>query len=362
MDTEIACVLMRGGTSKGPFFLADDLPSDPHERDKVLLSIMGSPHELQINGLGGGNPLTSKVAIISRSLQKNCDVDYLFAQVSTEDQRVDTRPNCGNMLAAVAPFAIEQGLVPIQGDQTDVRIYNVNTKSRIRSTVQTQGGQVHYDGQTMIDGVPGAGSPIVLSFLDVAGSLTGQLFPTGKPINLIDNIAVTCIDCAIPIMAVAASALGKTGLESPAELDQDTLFLKRLESLRRKAGLLMGLGDVSTSVVPKPVLLSPSQGSAIRSRYFTPHRCHKAHAATGAIAVAACRVLPNTIGAAISDPLPHQREQIISVEHPAGKLDVALTLSTNAHVVHIETAGLIRTARRIMKGYVSVPAVTLNSI
>lgn len=362
MDTEIACVLMRGGTSKGPFFLADDLPSDPQERDQVLLSIMGSPHELQINGLGGGNPLTSKVAIISRSQQTDCDVDYLFAQVSTEEQRVDTRPNCGNMLAAVAPFAIEHGLVPIQGEQTVVRIYNVNTKSRIRSTVQTQGGQVHYDGQTMIDGVPGTSSPIVLSFLDVAGSLTGQLFPTGQPMDYIDGIAVTCIDCAIPIVAIDASAFGKTGLESPAELDQDPLFLERLESLRRKAGLLMGLGDVSHSVVPKPVLLSASQGTAIRSRYFTPYRCHKAHAATGAIAVAACRVLPGTVGAAVSGALPFQHEQTVRVEHPAGKLDVVLTLTQKADAIHIESAGLIRTARRIMKGYVSIPSATLDSI
>ncbi len=247
----IPCVLMRGGTSKGPVFLAWDLPVAIAERDELLLNLMGSGHELEIDGIGGGSPQTSKVAIVSPSLHPDADVDYLFVQVMVSQRRVDTAPNCGNMLCAVGPFAIEQGLVKPSGDLTRVRIRNLNTGTFVNSEVQTPEGKVRYEGDTAIDGVPGTAAPVQLTFLDAAGSKTGKLFPTGQPQDLIDGIPVTRIDMAMPMVIVQASQLGKRGDESPAELDADKAFLQRLESLRLKAGLAMGLGDVSDKVIPQ---------------------------------------------------------------------------------------------------------------
>lgn len=354
METEIPCVLMRGGTSRGPFFRADDLPKDIALRDQVLLDVMGSPHELQINGIGGGSTLTSKVAIISRSTLPDCDVDYLFAQVSVAKRMVDTRPNCGNMLAAVGPYAIEQGLVAIQGEQTMVRIRNINTGTRVQAIIHTPNRAVTYEGDTTIDGVPGTGAPIVLCFEQAEGSLTGKLFPTGNRTDCIDGINVSCVDVAMPVMLVHAADLGKTGAESPAELDQDQEFLTRLESLRLKAGRLMGMGDVSHSVVPKPVLVSKAQDHTIRSRYFTPHSCHKAHAVTGAIAVASSAMLPGTVSHALMPSCFQSLETVINVEHPSGKIAISLTLGGTASHPKVLTAGVVRTAKRIMKGTVCV--------
>ena len=244
MSYNLPCVLMRGGTSRGPFFLADWLPQDPAARDRTLIAALGSPHELQIDGLGGGNSLTSKVAIVSRSVHADCDVDYLFAQVSVEEARVDTRPNCGNMLAGVGPFAIEQGLVPASahGNTTTVRVYNVNTHSRIDVQVCTAGGSVHYDGDMHIDGVQGTAAPVLMNFLDAWGAVTGQIFPTGQRIDTIYGLQVTCIDAAQVMVLVRAEDLGLRGNESPAELDANADLLSRLEALRCEAGLRMGHG------------------------------------------------------------------------------------------------------------------------
>ena len=359
MEIEISCVLMRGGTSRGPFFLADDLPEETALRDDALLSVMGSPHELQINGIGGGNSLTSKVAIVSRSADPDCDVDYLFAQVSVADRVVDTRPNCGNMLAAVGPYAIERGLVGVTGDKTVVRIRNVNTGVRVQAIICTPNGAVSYEGDTRIDGVPGTGAPIVLCFEEAQGSLTGSLFPSGNATDLIDGVAVTCIDVAMPIMLVRATDMGKTGRESAAELDQDKTLLARLESMRLQAGRLMGLGDVSQSVVPKPVLVSAAEGNTIVSRYFTPHSCHKAHAVTGAIAVASSTLLPGTVSHSLMDPLATERDGLVQVAHPSGVITVSLELGHGADGPSIVKAGVVRTARRIMAGTVWVPAPEL---
>ncbi len=358
MFTEIPCVLMRGGTSRGPYFHASDLPADPAERDRVLLAVMGSPHDLQLNGLGGGNSLTSKVAIVSRSTQPGCDIDYLFAQVFVDEARVDTRPNCGNMLAGVAPFAIEEGLVPARHGTTAVRIHNVNTGARIVATVQTPDGRVRYDGETRIDGVPGTGAPIALAFRDAWGGVTGALFPTGQPVDDIDGVQVTCIDAAMPLMIVDARSLGITGGETAAALDGDAGLLARIETLRRQAGRLMGLGDVSNSVVPKPVIVSAgSRPSAVRSRYFTPRRCHRSHAATGAIGVATAFVSAGTVANAYADDI-QAGNRLVSVEHPAGAIDIEVSLEARDRGLAVSSASLIRTARKIMRGVVFVPAST----
>lgn len=347
---------MRGGTSRGPFFRADALPSDRSERDRLLLAIMGSPHELQINGLGGGNSLSSKVAIVSPSSRPGCDVDYLFAQVSVDRELVDTRPNCGNMLAAVGPFALEQGFVQACRGETVVRIFNVNTGAVIEALVQTPEGKVTYDGDARIDGVPGTAAPVVLNFQGAEGSLTGKLFPTGSRTEVIDGVEVTCLDSAMPLMIVNAKSLGMTGGESPKELDENVALMRRIEALRLEAGRRMGLGDVTDSVVPKPVMVSPGGGGlAIRSRYFTPHSCHRAHAVTGAIGVAGSLVLPGTVSSALRDDVPFSQGRV-SVLHPAGSLDISIEIDTLGERPRIVKAGVVRTARKIMQGTVCIPS------
>ncbi|MBX9594832.1 MAG: 4-oxalomesaconate tautomerase, partial [Roseomonas sp.] len=276
MQTRIPCVLMRGGTSRGPFFLAHDLPADVATRDAVLLAAMGSPHPMQVDGIGGAQTLTSKVAIISRSALPGIDVDYLFAQVDVGRALVDTRPNCGNMLAGVGPFAIEAGLVRATGEETVVRIRNVNTGALVDAAVKTPGGRVTYEGGAAIPGVAGTAAPIVLRFRDVAGSKTGAMFPTGLRRERIEGVAVTLIDGAMPMMLVAAESLGASAEDRPEALEDDAVLRGRLEALRLEAGRRMGLGDVSDSVVPKPALVGPSsQGADLAARYFTPHACHR---------------------------------------------------------------------------------------
>ena len=350
---------MRGGTSRGPYFRAEDLPNDAIERDRVLLSIMGSPHPSQINGLGGGSTLTSKVAIVSRSTHAGCDADYLFAQVSIDKATVDTRPNCGNMLSGIGPFAIEEGLVKAHVGETTVRIFNINTQTIVEATVQTPGGHVNYEGETRIDGVPGTGAPIVLSFLNAEGGVTGSLFPTGSRIDTIDGVEVTCIDIAMPLMVIEAGSLGLKGNERPDELDTNPALMRRIEQLRLEAGRRMGLGDVSDSVVPKPVLVSQGDGPfAVQSRYFTPHRCHAAHAVTGAIAVASSFVIPGTVTHRLGDlQLPFSGN--ISVVHPVGRIEISLDANVVGGQIRITRAGVVRTARKIMKGSVFIPSTLI---
>ncbi|MEY9773113.1 4-oxalomesaconate tautomerase [Sinorhizobium fredii] len=348
----IPCVLMRGGTSKGPFFLANDLPGDASERDKILLSVMGSGHPLQIDGIGGGNPVTSKVAIVGPASIPGADVDYLFAQVRVDQQLVDTSPNCGNMLAAVGPFAIEAGLVPARGETTLVRIHNVNTGKMIEADVPTPNGNVSYLGEAAIDGVPGSAAPIALTFMDAAGARTGQLFPTGKPIDSIDGVAVTCIDCAMPMMLVEADSIGASGFESAAELNADKELLGRLEKLRIAAGERMGLGDVCNQVTPKPVLISrPTSGGDISVRYFMPHQCHPSLATTGAVGIATACINEGTVASLLVGT--REPPVVLSIEHPSGHLDVKLH-ERDGKVV----AGILRTARRLFEGHVFAKPVT----
>ncbi len=358
MIQTLPCVLMRAGTSRGPFFLQDWLPLDVVTRDEALIGAIGASDLLQLDGVGGGSTLTSKVAIVSRSKEPGCDVDYLFAQVGVGQRSVDTRPNCGNMLSGVAPFAIEQGLVTARDGETTVRVFNVNTGSRIDVTVLTPGGKVSYDGNTRIDGVAGTAAPIRLNFLDAWGAITGSLFPTGQRIDTIDGVEVTCIDAAMPLMMVRAQSLGVAGNESPLELDANLPLLERLESMRLKAGQMMGLGDVSGSVIPKPVLVSAGEGEfSVTSRYFTPRRCHASHAVTGAIGVATAFALPGTVASSGSE-ISGVRD--IAVLHPQGRIEVEVEVAGSGDQATMVRAALVRTARKILQGEMHLPSYVFS--
>jgi 2-methylaconitate cis-trans-isomerase PrpF len=351
-QTRIPCVMMRGGTSRGPVFLAADLPSDPARRDALLLSVIGAGHELGIDGIGG-HPLTSKVAIVGPATAPGADVDYLFAQVRTDAQRVDTSPNCGNMLAAVGPFAIEAGLVPAANGVTIVRIHNINTGKLIEARVMTPGARVTYEGDTAIDGVPGTAAPIRLSFLDVAGAKTGRLLPTGVPAERIDRIEVSCVDAATPVMLVRAADLGKSGHETADEYRADRSFMARLEALRIEAGRRMGFPDPAATVIPKPVLIArAARGGTLSVRYFMPHDCHRAMAITGAVATATACTLPGTVAAALAGPIVLPSD--LTFEHPAGRLTVRLEPGSGHATLTTPTpiASVLRTARRLFEGTV----------
>jgi 2-methylaconitate cis-trans-isomerase PrpF/tripartite-type tricarboxylate transporter receptor subunit TctC len=353
MSRIVPCVLMRAGTSRGPFFLREWLPLDEAARDEALIGAIGASDLLQLDGVGGGNSLTSKVAIVSRSSEAGCDVDYLFAQVGVGQRSVDTRPNCGNMLSGVAPFAIEQGLVKAGDGQTTVRVFNLNTRSRIDVTVLTPSRRVTYEGDARIDGVAGTAAPIRLNFLDAWGAVTGSVFPTGQRIDVIDGTEVTCIDAAMPLVIMRARDLGVHGGESPVELDANADLLERLEALRRAAGRMMGLGDVANSVIPKPVLVSAGDSEhSIVSRYFTPRRCHASHAVTGAIGVATAFALPGTVASGANRAAGARS---IAVLHPQGRIDIDVDIDGHGDDARIQRAALVRTARKILQGDLHLP-------
>jgi 2-methylaconitate cis-trans-isomerase PrpF/tripartite-type tricarboxylate transporter receptor subunit TctC len=353
MSTTLPCVLMRAGTSRGPFFLREWLPADDAARDQALIGAIGASDPLQLDGVGGGSTLNSKVAIVSRSTEPGCDLDYLFAQVGVGQRSVDTRPNCGNMLSGVLPFAIEQGLIDAAEGTTRAVVFNVNTRSRIEVTVRTPGRHITYEGATRIDGVAGTAAPIHLNFLDAWGAVTGQVFPTGQRIDVIDGVAVTCIDAAMPLMIIRAADLGLAGTESPFDLDADRRLLERLEALRLQAGRLMGLGDVSNSVIPKPVLVSAGEDAdSITSRYFTPRRCHASHAVTGAIGVASAFALPGTVA---SGAACIEGRRGLVVLHPSGRIDIEVEIAGTGEAAQIQRASLVRTARKIFQGELHIP-------
>lgn len=354
-QTAIPAVLMRGGTSKGPFFLATDLPSDHENRDHVLLAALGSPDVRQINGIGGADPLTSKVAIVGPSRLEGVDVDFLFAQVSVDKAMVDTTPNCGNMLSGVGPFAIEQGIIKAKDPETVVRIHTVNTGMLADATIQTPGGIVNYDGDARIDGVPGTAAPVTINFLDVAGSVCGSLLPTGNAVDIVDGIEVTCIDNGMPVVVLAAEAVGRTGYETRDELNTDDELKARLEKIRLVAGELMGLGDVSERVIPKMTLVAPPRGNgAICTRTFIPHVCHASIGVLGAVTAATACVLPGTPGNRIAK-LPSGSPMRISVEHPSGEFTVELDMDAESPTPVVRKAALLRTTRKLFEGRVYVP-------
>jgi 2-methylaconitate cis-trans-isomerase PrpF len=351
---EIPCLFMRGGTSRGPYFLRDDLPEDTAVCDQVLLAAMGSPDTRQIDGLGGATTPTSKVAIVSRSSQPGCDVDYLFAQVSVERAIVDTAPSCGNMLAGIGPFAIERGLVKASDVETRVSIFNVNTSSRIEALVQTPDRKVTYEGDQTIDGVPGSSAPITLSFTDIVGSKCGSLLPTGVASEVIDGITVSCVDVAMPMVVMHAVDMGITGYET-TEITADSELMQRIESIRRVAGQRMGLGDVADTVVPKVGLLAKARGNGtISSRYLTPHRLHDAHAVTGAICISSAISIEGTVASTLAAGASSRRE-MVRIEHPSGSIDITLQLSGGGAALNVKSAGVVRTARKIMDGLLCVP-------
>ena len=351
----IPCIFMRGGTSRGPFFNAAHLPADIPTRDRVLLAAMGSPDVRQIDGLGGADTLTSKVAIVSKSSRPGVDIDYLFAQVNVTKPIVDTSPSCGNMLAGVAPFAIETGLFPAKDGETRVMIFNVNTEARIEAIVQTPGGRMQYEGRARIDGVPGTAAPVVLNFMDVVGSISGAMLPSGKVRDTIEGIEVSCIDVAMPMIMMRASDFGLTGIEGRAEIDGNKALLARIETIRREAGRRMGFGDVAEKVIPKVGLLSPPRGAegTITSRYLTPHALHAAHAVTGAVCVATACALEGSIAHELARP-DTANPRTIWIEHPSGQVDVRLATTGKGANMDV-VAGTLRTARPIMRGEVLVP-------
>jgi 4-oxalomesaconate tautomerase len=354
-QTRIPCIMLRGGTSKGAYFLAEDLPADPATRDAVLLAVMGSPDPRQIDGLGGADSLTSKVAIISRSTRADADVDYLFAQVVVDEARVDFGQNCGNILAGVGPYAIEQGMVPIQGDYTSVAIHMVNTGQIAIARVATPDGCVLYAGDARIDGVPGTASPIPVAFRDTAGSSCGALLPTGNTRDTVDGIELTCIDNGMPLVLMRAADFGVSGSETPDQLDADEKLKARIEAIRLKVGPMMNLGDVAKRTVPKMCLIAPPQaGGALSTRCFIPHTCHTSIGVLAAVSVATAAVLPGSVCDGIA-VVPDGAAPMLSIEHPTGEFSVELTLDHTRQPPDVASAALLRTARWLFDGFVSIP-------
>jgi len=362
-QTAIPCLFMRGGTSKGPFFNEAELPADIPTRDKVLLAAMGSPDKRQIDGLGGAHPLTSKVGIVRKSTTPGVDLDFLFAQLQPDKDTVDTSPNCGNMLAAVVPFALETGMVQPQGETSTYRVLTLNTDMQCDVTVRTPGGQVAYEGDARIDGAPGTSAPITINFLDTAGSVCSSLLPTGRVLDRVNvegegfapfEIDVTCIDNGMPLVVMRAADMGRTGYETVAELNADTELKTRLEALRLKTGQLMGLGDVTKKTYPKMTLVAPPRdGGSLTTRSFIPHVCHDAIGVLAAVTVGTACVLDGSVTEGIA-VMPEGNLKTVSVEHPTGEFSVELAIDP-ANAQSVTRAALLRTARLIMRGEVMVP-------
>ena len=354
MLTAIPCTLMRGGTSKGLYFHAADLPGERELRDCVLLAAMGSPDVRQIDGVGGAHPLTSKVAVIGRSTHPGADVDYLFLQVAVDKAEVSDSQNCGNLLAGVGPWAIESGLVPATAESTSVRIHMVNTGSLAIAHVCTPDGVVEYEGEARIDGVPGTAAPIALEFLDVAGSSSGSLLPMGTVTSRCEDIEVTCIDNGMPVIIVRAADLGVTGAESPAQLESNETLKTIVERLRLALGPRMNLGDVTRKTVPKVCLVSPPRhGGSIATATFIPHRVHEAIGVLGAVSVATACVIPGSVAAQVAQR-PAGAGRRVEVEHPSGSFTVDVDVEAGEPIV-VRGAALLRTARKLMRGAVFVP-------
>jgi 4-oxalomesaconate tautomerase len=355
-QTGIPCSVMRGGTSKGLYFLADDLPRDRATRDAVLLAAMGAPDPREIDGMGGAHPLTSKVAIVTRSQRPDADVDYLFLQVWPDRAEVSDNQNCGNLLAGVGPFALDQGLVKAGDDVTPVRIWMENTQTLAVAEVQTPGGVVTYAGKARIDGVPGQHAPIPIEFVDVAGSTCGALLPTGNAADLIDGVWVTCIDNGMPVVCLKASDFGLTAHETPADIEADAEVLARIEAIRLAAGPLMNLGDVIDKTVPKMSLLGAAEhGGAVATRTLIPHRVHQAIGVFGAVSVATACLIPGSVAAQIASVPEWDPDSELDIEHPTGFFTVSMSVERAGDSVLVTRAALLRTARLLMRGEVYVP-------
>lgn len=352
----IPFLFMRGGTSRGPYLQRAHLPEDRNALSQVLVRAVGSGHSLNIDGIGGGAAVTTKVAMLSRSEDEWADVDYFFAQVSVEDGLVDYKPTCGNILSGVGPAALEMGLLDTQDGVTPVRIRAVNIGARIEALVQTPGGVVEYEGSASIDGVPGSAAPIMLNFMDVTGAATGKLLPTGAPIDEFDGIRVSCIDVAMPMVIAQAAAFGLTGYETRDELDANTDFMARMEAIRVQAGERMGMGDVSRSVTPKFGLLSaPRHGGSVNARYFMPRSCHPSMAVTGGQCLAACILHPGTVAEGLASSIEGS-PATVTIEHPSGGMDITVDYRSSGSTFELMSAGVMRTARLLVRGELMIPS------
>jgi 4-oxalomesaconate tautomerase len=345
-------MILRGGSSKGAYFLGDDLPAEPVERDSLVRRVIGSPDPRQIDGIGGAHPLTSKVAIVSPAADEDADVDYLFLQVGVDDDVVSDRQNCGNLLAGVGPFAVERGLVPAPADgEMTVRIRMLNTDSIATARFAVREGRPVYDGQTAISGVPGAAAAIHLAFEGIAGGSTGALLPTGNVVDTVEGMACTLVDNGMPVAVLRADALGVSGHEACAELEADVDLRSALEAIRLKAGELMGLGDVSDTTVPKLTLVAPPRdGGHLSTRTFIPHRCHDAIGVLGAVSVATAALLDGSPAHACAVA---PDGEIVRLEHPTGFFDTVIDVRTaDDGSIAVDRAGIVRTARKLMDGVV----------
>lgn len=355
-QTAIPFHFLRGGSSRGPYLNRADLPEDQDTLAQVLIAMVGAGHPLNIDGIGGGAAVTTKVAMLSPSDDPDADIDYFFAQVQVTEREVDFTPTCGNILVGVGPAALEMGLMPAQDRETTVRIRAVNTGARVDAVVQTPGGRVRYDGETPLDGVPGTAAPIRLAFRDVTGGATGAMFPTGSRLDTFHGLEVTCMDVAMPMMIARASDLGLTGTETAAEIDANTALKDRLEAARLEAGRAMGLGDVTRKVTPKLGIVGPPQaGGAAWVRYLMPWDCHPTLAVTGSQCLAACLLCPGTVGDGILSPRP-ESPATLSLEHPMGTLSVAMDYTLEGDTFEVRSTLLTRTARLLARGEVMVPA------
>ncbi len=359
-QTAIPYVFMRGGTSRGPYFRRSDLPEDRDKLADVLVAALGAGQALNIDGIGGGNAVTTKVAMLSASEDDWADIDYFFAQVSVEEKLVDFKPTCGNILSGVGPAAIEMGLFQPKGDETEIRIRAVNTGARVVANVQTPGGELVYEGDAEIAGVPGHSAPVKLSFMGVVGSATGAFLPTGNLRDKVQGIELTCMDVAMPMAIARAEDFGLTGYESAEELDANRAFFDRMESVRIEAGELMGMGDVSKSVTPKFGLMAPArEGGTLAVRYFMPWKTHPTMAVTGAQCMASCALSPGTVADGLLDR-PDSSPADVVLEHASGKIDVLVDFS-NDQEFNVNAAGLVRTARKLADGHVYVPESVWNN-
>ncbi len=359
-QTPIPFHFLRGGTSRGPYFRRSDLPEDQETLSRVLVSAVGAGHPHNIDGLGGGVAVTTKVAMLSASEEEVADVDYFFAQVSVDEAKVDYRPTCGNILVGVGPAAIEMGLVPASDPVTTVRIRAVNTGALVEAVVQTPGGQVSYEGDVRIDGVAGTAAPVALNFLDVVGSKTGAMFPTGNAVDVIDGVEVSCVDVAMPMMIARAEDFGVTGYEDRDTLETNRDLFTRMEVIRLKAGALMGLGDVSDSVTPKIGLVArPRDGGHFAVRYFMPWSTHPTLAVTGSQCLAACAMSPGTVMDGMCAAFGASPE-VVRIEHPVGQMEVTVTYERTNSTFNFISAGLVRTARLIARGEVLIPQSALE--
>lgn len=358
-QTAIPYVFMRGGTSRGPYFNRADLPEDLDQLADVLVAAVGAGHALNIDGIGGGAAVTTKVAMLSKSEENWADVDYFFAQVSVEEKLVDFKPTCGNILSGVGAAAIEMGLVEPTGDTTEVKIRATNTGAQVIANVATPGGALVYEGNAAIAGVPGTAAPVQLKFMGVVGSATGALLPTGNLRDTFDGVEVTCMDVAMPVVLARADDFGLTGYETAEDLDANTDFFARMEAIRLQAGVAMGMGDVTKSVTPKFAILAPAQsGGTIATRYFMPWKTHPSMAVTGAQCIASCALTPGSVADGLLERPPASPAEVV-LEHASGTIDVLVDFS-NEDGFDLNAAGLVRTARKIADGHVFVPSTVWN--